>query len=93
MAVEIQRTHHLNKAATREMVEEIAASLGTKLNMTYRWEDDRLVFQRVGVKGHIAVADHTVRVFVSKSPLLPISEGWIRTQVEAVMDQYLGARS
>ncbi len=89
MAVQISRRHHLGKAATRKMVEEIATSLGQKLTFRYHWEGDRLSFKRTGVYGHIDVADHEVRVFVSKSPLLPVSEGWIRAQVEAVMDQYL----
>lgn len=71
------------------MVEEIAASLNQMLHFHYHWEGDRLAFKRTGVHGHIDVADHEVHVFVSKSPLLPVSEGWIRAKVEAVMDQYL----
>ena len=89
MAVQITRSHHLDKATTRRMVEDIATSLSQKLSFRYHWEADRLVFKRTGVSGHIDVDDHRVDVFVSKSPLLPVSEGWIRSQVEAVMDEYL----
>lgn len=89
MPLEISRSHHLDKATTRRMVEQMVATLNEKLPFTYRWNGDRLHFEQVGIKGHIDIADHQVRVFVNKSPLLPVSETWIREQVEATMDQYL----
>lgn len=90
MALEITRTHSLDKAETRRMVEAIAASLSRDLHLSYTWEGDRLLFKRTGVNGHIDVDDSAVHVVVKKGRLLPVSEAWIRQQVEAVMDQYLG---
>ena len=91
MAVQINRTHSLGKQKARAMVEEIAASLGQKLNLRYAWQDDRLTFKRTGITGHIDVADHAVEVYIKRNRLVPVSESWIRAQVEAVMNQYLGA--
>ncbi|MDX1546931.1 MAG: polyhydroxyalkanoic acid system family protein [Rhodothermales bacterium] len=90
MAVEIHRPHTLGRAKTRQMVEAIAASLEEKLKLRHAWQGDRLVFRRTGLDGHIDVEDHAVHVYVRKGRLLPVSEGWIRQQVEAVMDEYLG---
>ena len=89
MAVDITRTHHLDKEASRRLVEKIAAALDDKLHFKYAWEGDQLTFRRSGVHGYIAIADHQVRVYVRKSRLLPVSEGWIRQQVEAALDEYL----
>lgn len=89
MAVDITRSHHLDKATTRRMVEQIAASLNEQLSFTYTWEGDRLTFARTGVNGYIELAETTVRVYVRKSPLLPVSEAWIRQQVEEALDEHL----
>ena len=89
MAVDISRSHHMDKATTRRMVEKIAASLRESLHFDYAWEGDRLNFERIGVKGYIDIADHQVRVYVSRSFLLPVSEDWIRKQVEAALDEYI----
>ena len=79
----------MDKAATRRVVEKIAASLRTSLHFAYHWQGDRLTFQRTGVNGFIDIADQRVRVYVKKSRLLPVSEAWIRQQVEAALDEYL----
>ena len=89
MAVEIERPHRLGRARTRAMVEEIATTLAEKLNLTYAWEADRLVFRRRGLNGHIDVEDDAVRVYVKKGRLVPVSDAMIRREVEAVMDEYL----
>ena len=89
MAIDISRSHHMDKATTRRVVEKIATSLGQSLHFTYTWHEDRLTFERIGVKGYIDIADHRVRVFVRKSPLLPVTEDWIRQQVETSLDKYI----
>ena len=89
MAVEITRPHMLGKPEARRMVEAIAASLSTKLNLSYAWSGDRLTFKRTGVNGHIDVEDDAVHVFIKKGRLLPVSDAWIRQQVETTMDEYL----
>ena len=91
MAVQINRPHALGKQQARAMVEDIAVSLRQKLSLSYEWEGDRLIFKRTGITGHIDVAEHAVEVYIKRSRLVPVSEGWIRAQVEAVMNQYLGA--
>ena len=66
------------------MVEAIAASLSRNLHLAYLWEGDRLTFKRTGVHGHIDLEEGAVHVFVKKGRLLPVSETWIRQQVEAL---------
>ncbi|MFB3132498.1 MAG: polyhydroxyalkanoic acid system family protein [Rhodothermales bacterium] len=89
MAFEISRSHHMDKAASRRRVEEVVASLGQTYHFSYHWDGDRLRFGNLAVKGYVEIADHQVRVFVRKSPLLPVSEDSIRSEVEATMEQYL----
>ena len=89
MAVDISRSHHMDKATTRGVVEQIAESLRESLHFDYRWHGDRLTFERIGVNGYIDIADHRVRIYVKRSFLLPVSESWIRQQVEAALDEYI----
>ncbi len=89
MAFEISRSHHMDKATTRRMVEKIVASLGETYRFSYEWEEDRLNFGHFAVNGYIEIADHQVRVYVRKSPLLPVSEQGLREEVEAAMDEYI----
>ncbi len=89
MAVDISRSHHMDKATSRRVVEKIAASLRESLHLDYSWHEDRLTFERIGVNGYIDIADHRVRVYVERSFLLPVSEAWIRKQVEAALDEYI----
>ncbi len=89
MAFEISRSHHLDKATSRRMVEEVVASLGQTYHFSSQWDGDRLRFGNVAVKGYVEIADHQVRIFVRKSPFLPMSEDAIRSEVEATLEQYL----
>lgn len=91
MAVQINRTHALGKQKARAMVEQIAESLRQELRLRYEWQGDRLMFKRTGITGYIDVADNAVDVYIKRSRLVPVSENWIRAQVEAVMNQYLGS--
>jgi len=93
MAVEITRSHHLDKATARRMVKDVAAPLTDQLGLRCRWEGDRLTFERLGAKGFIEIADQQVRIVVNKSPLLPVSEAQIREQIEATLDEYLSNNS
>lgn len=89
MAFEISRSHHLDKTATRRAVEEVVASLAETYLFSYEWEGDRLTFGHIAVNGYIEIADHQVRIYVRKSPLLPVSEACIREEVEASLDHYI----
>ncbi len=89
MAVDISRSHHMDKATSRRVVEKIAASLRESFHFDNTWHGDRLSFERIGVNGYIDIADHQVRVYVRRSFLLPVSEAWIRKQVEAALDEHI----
>ena len=89
MAFEISRSHEMDKATTRRMVEKIVASLGETYRFSYQWEEDRMTFGNFAVKGYVEIADHQVRVYVRKSPLFPMSEQSLREEVEAALDAYI----
>ena len=89
MAFEISRSHDMDKAMARRIVEKIVASLGETYRFSYEWKEDRLNFGHFAVNGYIENADHQVRVYIRKSRLLPVSEQGLREEVEAAMDEYI----
>ncbi len=81
MAIHLERTHHLDREAAREQVAEVVEEIAPLIKAKYHWEGDRLAFRGRGVRGAIEVDDDAVRVEVVRSPLLPVSERWLRTQI------------
>lgn len=88
MAIEITRTHHTDRATARRHVESFAEHLSSKLKIRYGWEGDRLTFKRTGAKGAVEVDDAHVHVHVTRGKLLPVSETWLRAQIEEELDRY-----
>ncbi|WP_457653598.1 polyhydroxyalkanoic acid system family protein [Rhodocaloribacter sp.] len=81
MAIHLERTHHLDKAAARAQVAEVVEEIAPLIKAKYHWEGDRLAFRGRGVRGAIEVDDDAVRVEVVRSPLLPVSERWLRDRI------------
>jgi putative polyhydroxyalkanoate system protein len=88
MAIHLERTHHLDKAAAREQVAEVVEEIAPLIKAKYHWEGDRLTFRGRGVRGAIEVDDEAVRVEVVRSPLLPVSERWLRARIEERLEAH-----
>lgn len=89
MALRIVRRHSLGPAAVRTLLDDLARELAADLQLRHRWEADRLVFERTGLRGHIALGDGLLEVVLRKSRLLPVSEAWLQQQVERRLDEHL----
>ena len=88
MAIHLERTHHLDKAAAREQVAEVVEEIAPLIKAKYHWDGDRLAFRGRGVRGAIKVDDDAVRVEVVRSPLLPVSERWLRDRIEERLEAH-----
>lgn len=88
MALHLERPHHLDKEAAREQVAEVVEEIAPMIKAGYHWEGDRMTFKGRGVRGAIEVDDRMVRVEVVRSPLLPVSERWLRKQIEERLDAH-----
>jgi len=89
-AIHIQRNHTLGKAEARSVVEDIARQMKSKLEIEYRWNGDRLQFDRPGAHGRIDVTDTTVTVDIELGLMLTAFKGMVQDQINGYLDQRIG---
>ena len=89
MPIYIHRKHHLTFEEARSQVALAAEDLAVQLKIKYNREGDRITFKRTGLKGHIDVDPFAVRVHLDRNPLLPVSDAWLKAQVEEYLDLHL----
>lgn len=58
----IVKKHTLDHAEARRAAEEIAADLRTRFDLAYRWDGDRITFERAGLSGELCVRPDEVRL-------------------------------
>jgi putative polyhydroxyalkanoate system protein len=85
----IRREHTLGIEEAKRRVDQVAAELGGKLNLTSHWEGDHLRVMGRGVSGRILVADESVEVHVTVGlPMIMLREP-IRAAIESSIDHYI----
>jgi putative polyhydroxyalkanoate system protein len=89
MAIEILRRHPLTREEARMRIEDLAARIAGVLGGQYGWEGDRMLFESRTANGFIEVGDGDVLVYLNKSRMLPVSETWLREQIETQIDAHL----
>jgi len=77
----IQHPHHLPRERLRAHLDELAQTLKRELDLDYRWEGDRLLFQRSGASGHLEVDDEQVTLELTLGLLLRPLKGHIEDKV------------
>ena len=86
--IKIHRAHGMPIAAARKEAEKIARELKDKFDLAYEWADDRIVFQRQGVTGFMAVTKDAVAIEAKLGMLLsflkPTIEGHINDNFDRV---------
>ena len=87
--IKIKRQHTLGKTECRKRVENIAQVLQKKLDTTWSWEGDSLVFQRPGASGIVSVSDNSVAFDVKLSMLLSPLKGVIEEEINKRADDEL----
>lgn len=88
--IKIRRAHSMPHAKARKEAERIAAQLKDKFDLEYRWQGDRIVFERQGVSGHMLVETDTVHIEAKLGLLLsflkPTIEGHINDNLDRVFE-------
>lgn len=87
--MKVRREHSLGTVEARRRVDEIAADIGTRLNLQSEWRDDDLHIKGSGVNGKIAVSEDAVEIQVELGFALILMERSIRVAIENAMDKHL----
>jgi len=87
--IDIKRSHNLGKAAGRAAAEQVANRLKDKVEATWKWVGDDIVFERTGAKGRIAVTDTTVHIEIDLSLVLRPLKGMLESKANKYLDEYI----
>jgi putative polyhydroxyalkanoate system protein len=86
--IKIRRAHSMQLPTARKEAEKIAKELQTKFDLEYKWSEDRIVFERQGVSGHMEVTKESVTIEAKLGMLLsflkPTIEGHINDNLDRV---------
>ena len=88
--IRIHRKHDLDHDRVRDEVQKLADELARKLSAQYRWQGDKLTFERSGASGHIQIGEGEVDVEIRLGMLLTPMQGTIRSTIEEYLANRLG---
>jgi putative polyhydroxyalkanoate system protein len=86
--IDIEREHHLDTAAARDVVDKVAAAMQEKFGLSHQWRGDVLHFSGTGVTGSIAVSAQAVHVAAQLGLLLSPLKGRIEQDIRQRLDRY-----
>ena len=86
--IHIKRNHGLDKKHIREEVEQLAEKLSNELSINYKWENtDRLIFERTGAKGFIAIGKDDIELEIKLNLMLTPLKGHIEKSISSYLDE------
>jgi putative polyhydroxyalkanoate system protein len=86
-SIDIRHPHTKSPGQARKAVEEVAAKLGERFDMTFDWQGDTLNFSRSGVEGKIALLPDALRVTANLGFLLSAMKGPIESEIRRVLGE------
>ncbi len=89
----VKREHSKNLADSRKAVERVARKLAEKFDVTYDWDGDTLLFERMGVKGSIDLLPGMVEVAAELGFLFGALRNTVENEIERYLDKEFGKRS
>lgn len=87
--IHVKKKHHLDNEHLRREVENLAKKLSKELSMDYHWEQDRLLFERTGAKGHIQIGDGEVEILINLGLIFLPLKGTVEKTVTAYLNERL----
>jgi putative polyhydroxyalkanoate system protein len=92
--IDVRRSHKLSKEDARKKAEALAASMGQRFELDWRWEGDRILFdaprgRAKGTKGTVDVGEGDVRVQIELPFLLKVLKGTIESKVNEKLSELL----
>jgi putative polyhydroxyalkanoate system protein len=88
-AIDIRRPHTKSLKAAKAAVEKVAKTIAKDYGIQHHWQGDTLVFDRTGVKGHIALTKEDLHVRVELGFLMGAMKGMIEREIERELDKQL----
>jgi putative polyhydroxyalkanoate system protein len=92
--IDVSRSHSLPKEEAKKRAESLAQSMQQKLDLDWRWDGDRILFDASrgpakGTKGTVDVGDTAVRVQIDLPLLLRMMKGTVESKVSEKLAQLL----
>jgi putative polyhydroxyalkanoate system protein len=92
--IDVRRNHSLPKDEAKKRAEDLAKSMQQKLELEWRWEGDRIVFEAPrgaakGTKGSVEVTGTDVRVQIDLPFLMRVLTGTVEAKVNEKLAQRL----
>ncbi len=92
--IDVRRNHALSKDEAKRRAEDLAKTMKQKLDLEWRWEGDRIVFEAPrgtakGTKGTVDVTDQDVRVQIELPLLMRMLKGTVESKVSEKLSQIL----
>jgi putative polyhydroxyalkanoate system protein len=88
--IRILRAHEKGLEEARRAIEKVARRIAERFEIGYAWRGHRLLFERPGVEGSIAVGEREVTVEAELSFWLFALRGTIEREIERYLDEALG---
>ena len=92
--IDVRRTHALPKDEAKRRAEDLAKSMQQKLDLDWRWDGDRILFEAPrgaakGTKGTVDVTDQDVRVQIDLPLMMRMLKGTVESKVNEKLAQLL----
>jgi putative polyhydroxyalkanoate system protein len=92
--IDVSRSHSLSKEEAKKRAESLAVSMQQKLELDWRWDGDRILFDASrgpakGTKGSVDVSESAVRVQIDLPFLLRVMKGTVESRVNEKLAQLL----
>ena len=92
--IDVRRSHTLPKEEAKKRAEDLARSMQQRLDLEWRWEGDRILFEAPrgaakGTKGTVDVDEKEVRVLIDLPLLLRVMKGTVESKVQEKLGQVL----
>ena len=89
-SLSITKVHALSHRQAKEAAERVAKDLKSRFALDYRWEGDRIAFQRPGLSGQLSVGPNEVRLDCTLGFLLSALKPAIESEVHKEFDRRFG---
>jgi putative polyhydroxyalkanoate system protein len=92
--IDVSKSHSLSKEEAKARAESLAQSMKQKLDLDWRWDGDRILFDASrgpakGTKGTVEVGETSVRVQIDLPFLLRVMKGTVESKVTEKLAQLL----
>lgn len=86
-AIDIRRSHALDKEHARSAAESLAKDLSKQFDLTSQWDGDVLRFKRSGVKGQLTIDHSDLHMHLELGMLLRPFKSKIEQEIHSQLDE------